>query len=244
MRRYLFILLCFTIIACNNAGHAPATSTIDSAVVTTATVTTTATSSSPDCPLTAEAATRIAKALSLQELEQMSDKEARNWKPAAGECFGLCDQMFDTEYDSHCIIGIHRFAEYMGAHPSSGNWWFYFSKTTGKQIMFNDMFVTDKRKAVTDIIARQVAHILKQGRRDVDPEDYDTYDYGAENGAGHIAHCLNLFSITDTAIVFHIQFEFPHVVQALEPSGNVAIPIAELKPCINPSGPLAFMLTE
>jgi hypothetical protein len=62
--------------------------------------------------------------------------------------------------------------------------------------------------------------------------------------ANHRFQTKNLedFTLNSTGAIFRYNFEFPHVVKALEPSGAYLIPYAQLARYIRQDGVLAFHL--
>jgi hypothetical protein len=53
---------------------------------------------------------------------------------------------------------------------------------------------------------------------------------------------LDDFTIGDSGITFHYDFNFAHVVKAMEPSGRYFVGWRELKPYIDKQGPLGVFL--
>jgi len=60
--------------------------------------------------------------------------------------------------------------------------------------------------------------------------------FGVEN--------LDTFRLDDKGVTFVYDFEFPHVSEALEPAGEYFLSYEELRPYINPEGPLARLITS
>lgn len=240
MRRNLFILFCFTILACNNTPKTPAAPTADLAAATTAA----ATPPQEDCPMTPEVKAIVGKALSLQVLEAMSDKEAAKWKPATGPCEGLCNQSFDTEYDAHCIFGVKRTAEYMGAYPSVQWQWLYFEKHSGKVLKATDIFMPAKMKELVKHCKMAIADTITTARKAVPAEDLDLYNTGIEHMAPLTTQTLDKFSVENDGIVIHYDFEFPHAVLGLQPDGNIRLTPQDMQTFVNPDGPLGYLIKK
>lgn len=243
--RYLLILVLATVFySCNETTKQTSQTVSDSATTRPTTV------PSEACKLTATAAEEIKKALSLQVLEGMTDEEARKWKPCDGTCQGLTDQLFDTLYNDNCILEIKRMAEYMGAYPSTGIRYFNFDKATGKLLTADDIFITDK---IDDLLAdcrETIKMAADDGRKDLQandgsdagPDDVDMYNNCIESAPAFTSEYLDKFSIEKNGITIHYEFEFPHAILAWEPSGDIHLSKAQLKPYLRPDGPLGFML--
>ena len=68
---------------------------------------------------------------------------------------------------------------------------------------------------------------------DVDP-DYDPFLFAVKN--------LDEFAVSDKGVTFLYDARFPHVIRALQPTGEYFFSYAELQPRIKRNGPLGILL--
>lgn len=196
-----------------------------------------------DNPISADATVKIGQSLSLQKLEQMSDDEARNWKPCnEPPCEGLVDQGFDTLYNDHSIICIKRVAEYMGAYPSTGISYYDFDTRTGERITAKDILIASKMQDLVEECNNRIAYAIKDSRLTVASEDTEAFNSGIESRASFTVKNLDEFFMKNDRVIFHYDFDFIHALKALQPNGDIAFTAQQLRPYIKPDGPLAFMI--
>ena len=72
-----------------------------------------------------------------------------------------------------------------------------------------------------------------------DPENKDIAVAQVFENTDFTVESFGDFSVTDSGVMFYYDYGFPHVIQALQPSGEFVLSWAELKPYIRPAGLLA-----
>lgn len=236
MRYPVFILLTACFFSCKG----PANTT--TAANDSTSQTNTKPAATDHCPVSAEAAANIAHALSLQVLEDMTDEEARNWKPSDDMTQGLTSQQFDTVYNDHCLLCIKRTADYMGAYPTTAITYHNFDKRTGKEITAKDVFTKAKMNELLTECNNDIALTIENARKDVLPADREDYYNAMQTRPQFTMESLDKFMIADDGVTFNYDFEFPHARLDLEPTGDISFSIQDIRPFLKPDGPLGFWL--
>lgn len=77
-----------------------------------------------------------------------------------------------------------------------------------------------------------------------DPDEKDVNPAELFEGADITVNELNEFSVDDNGVTFIYDYNFPHVIRALQPDGKFHFTWAELSKFINPNGPFAKFIVE
>ena len=147
-----------------------------------------------------------------------------------------------VKYNKHSILDIWLVMEGVGAYPDGETKYLVFDTRTGNKIDFPDLFsaerMPDLLSKVRSVIKRTESEVKDaevrealEAERETNPEFHPTPD---KIEFKHLD-----FTISDKGVTFLYDYGFPHVAQALEPSGEFFISYAELKPFIRSDGLLA-----
>jgi hypothetical protein len=138
----------------------------------------------------------------------------------------------------------------MGAYPDQMEVYVVADLKTGRRLTAKDLFkaqeelaakVNRMRAAAVEKALQKHRLNLKENPDPMDPmreedlmatmEQAKQSRFGVEN--------LDTFRLEDKGITFVYDFGYPHVNEALEPSGEYFLSYEELRPYVNSEGPLA-----
>lgn len=165
-----------------------------------------------------------AKVLSLNLQEEKGEYQ---WLEAAD---------YNVVYNKNGILSIYLSMEGTAAYPSSVGKTVVVNLKTGNQVKPADIF-TNLAGLAAEIKKSQQAEI-KQAKEDY-KKDSETADFNASeyfDTADFKVENLEGFSVSADGVTFIYDYGFPHVIQALQPSGNYLLTWAELKPYIKKTG--------
>ena len=166
----------------------------------------------------------FAKVLSLNIQEEKGEYQ---WLEAAD---------YDVNYNKNGILSIYLSMEGTAAYPSSVGKTVVVNLKTGNQVKPAEIF-TNLNGLAAEIKKRQQLEI-KQAKEDY-KKDSETADFDASeyfDTADFKIENLEGFSVSADGVTFTYDYGFPHVIQALQPSGNYILTWAELKPFIKRGG--------
>lgn len=121
----------------------------------------------------------------------------------------------------------------VGAYPTSEDNAVLIDLRTGKRLGADDVFAIGKQAALAETLQPQLARAVETIRQDKDAEDL-VGDIAARRVT---VQDLSSFEVLDTGLTFDYRFDFPHVIQALEPE-PFFLTWAELAPFLAKDGPL------
>jgi hypothetical protein len=150
------------------------------------------------------------------------------------ELFWLENALYTVNYNKYNILDVTLMIEGSGAYPSSSLKYLIVNTKTGTRVKPSDVFTNAAglaelgQKALREEITSESAR-LKQEEPDFDPAEYfRDATFTIEN--------LWDFTVSDDGLTFHYDYGFPHVAQALEPTGDFRFSWAELAPFIKKDG--------
>lgn len=172
------------------------------------------------------------------------------WKAEFQDSSWLVEVNHEVTYNRHDLLCLTYWIDGMGAHPSTSKDDLAADLKTGRRLTAKDLFMPASLPELAAKVDRlRVAAVEKaiQEYRAAPESDGMTEEYlmeamepakkmrfGVEN--------LDTFRLDDKGVTFVRSFEFPHVNKALEPSGEFFLSYEELRPYVNPEGPLARVL--
>ena len=143
---------------------------------------------------------------------------------------------FTVDYNKHNMLTVTLSIYGSGAYPSSSNTTVVVNTKTGSKIEARDIFsdlnglAAMIKKAQDKEIAEGI-EVIKQ-----DPDMKETDPKSLFENAQFTAEDIKEFSISDKGVTFMYEYGFPHVIQALQPSGKYFFTWEQLKPFIKPGG--------
>ncbi len=152
----------------------------------------------------------------------------------------LSDADFKVDYNRGHILCVSLFIEGSGAYPSTSTKYVTVNTRTGMAVKPIDVFVrTAGLKAVlTKMRAKEIADTKASIKKDPENKDVDI-DQLFKDSLEYNKIKLDQFTVKSDGVVFHHNYDFPHVVQALQPPGEFLLTWAQLKPYLKSGGLLA-----
>ncbi|MBP8811673.1 MAG: hypothetical protein KBG48_36075 [Kofleriaceae bacterium] len=139
-------------------------------------------------------------------------------------------------YNGDGLLAVIMGHETMGAYPDSYAEHFVFDTTTGARL---DGAAQFRPEATAELVARldgQLQAALTKTRAErPDCVDGDDDPYQGQYTADHLRH---LYLTADRTLVFVYDYDFPHVIQACEPDGELTLPLAEAATYLRADSPL------
>ena len=147
-----------------------------------------------------------------------------------------------VKYNKHNLLDIWLIMEGVGAYPDGTTKYLVFDTRTGNKVDFPDLFMANRmpellgkiravmKRTESEIKDEEMREAL-EAERETNPEFHPRPD--------QIGFKQLDFTISEKGVTFLYDYGYPHVVQALEPSGEFFLSYAELKPFIRPDGLLA-----
>jgi hypothetical protein len=142
---------------------------------------------------------------------------------------------YEVRYNKNNLLDVWLTGEGSAAYPDSHTKYIVLDTRSGKRLAISDVFTASKLplllKQVRNVMRRSEAALDSESRKELDeirelqPEFYPTPEK-------LLLKNLYGFSVSDKGITFIYEYDYAHVVQALEPSGEFFIPYSELKPFI------------
>jgi len=165
-----------------------------------------------------------------------------------GENDWLSDLYYNVNYNRNGILDISLTQEGVGAYPDSQTVNLIVDMKTGKQIKFNDVFKTDQRAKMAQMVDKKLSDEKNKIIRSIDKGAFGDGASDKEANAALREQINNLqftadsfdeFSISDKGVTIFYDAGFPHVIQAAQPDGRYFFTWTQLKPFIKPDGLLA-----
>ncbi len=157
-----------------------------------------------------------------------------------GDYHWLSSMDYEVAYNNRGVLAIDLVMEGVGAYPDGSVKKLVIDLRTGKRVYIEDVFkdidgllvlIEKEQKAE---IKRDREEFLKRGEK----EDAAEFDRQIKS-SGYSVNKLEEFSVSEAGVVFSHNYGFPHIVKALEPSGQYIFSWADLRGHIRPDGLLA-----
>lgn len=154
----------------------------------------------------------------------------------------LEEASYDVIYNKGKILCLSLMIEGSAAYPSSSTKYLVVDTSTGNKASPVDVF-TNRNELLAKLVKMKDVEV-KKAIEDIknDPETKDD-DVSVLFNDAETYHKVKLdeFTVTSKGVTFHHDYGFPHVAQALQPSGEFFLSWAEIKPYIKKGGLLAVM---
>lgn len=160
-----------------------------------------------------------------------------NVKEEQTEIQWLEDADYAVGYNADGILSIELFMEGSGAYPSSSTKYVVVDIKNGTRAKPSGAFVNlpGLLSMVRNAKEKEVAEAIVELKKDKENGAEDPESLFKDSDKYHKIS-LNEFSVDENGVVFHHEYGFPHVIQALQPSGTFFFTWAQLKPYIKPGG--------
>ena len=165
---------------------------------------------------------------------------------------GFVGAGYEVLYNAHNLLSVELTAEYLGAYPSSGTRHATFDLRTGRQLTLAQLVadtVALRRRWRREINAAVAEHLGSFATAYPEADAELRADIMArmawDSTRQQVVFApneprLNDFALSPTGLTLYHSYDFPHVIQALEPVTDYAFPYAQLKAWLRPTGPLGF----
>ena len=154
-----------------------------------------------------------------------------NLKEEINDIQWLEEASYTVNYNKKNILDITLSSEGSGAYPSTYNKTVVVDLKTGNKVKPIDVFtnlsglVANCQKLQQTEIKKAIVDIKKENPDEENPADlFKESNFTVKN--------LDEFSVNDKGVTFIYNYDFPHVIQALQPDGQYFFTWAQLKPFI------------
>lgn len=149
-----------------------------------------------------------------------------------------------VKYNKHNLLDILLIMEGVGAYPDGSIKYLVFDIRSGKKLELRDLFETRRLDDLRDLIRSKMRSQEASLEGEIKEELSIRRESELTSESQPLPNKLELkdlegFSISDRGVTFLFDYGYPHVSQALEPSGEFFISYAQLKPFIRTDGLLA-----
>lgn len=154
--------------------------------------------------------------------------------------FWLSEVDYTINYNKNYLVDAAFNRNGCGAYPDGETKHVLVDLKTGKQVKANDAFnaasIPQLRKLLKAKMEKEVQDTFKEFEKS--PEELTDVKERLKGPYVPSQKLLDNFTVSDKGLMFAQDWEFPHVIQALQPDGQYFFTFAELKPLINVNGPL------
>jgi len=157
---------------------------------------------------------------------------------------GIVSIGFDVNYNKHSLLDVNFWMETMGAYPSTVVVHRIIDLKTGEPLKIAEAFdESTLNKLLAKVIELKEVE-EKEAIKNLEPEEDKEDILDRLQRAKYDLKDLKNFEVSNKGVTFLYDYEFPHVIRALQPSGRYFISFEELEPFINPNGPLGIFLKK
>jgi len=144
---------------------------------------------------------------------------------------------YEVGYNKNGALSITLSMEGSGAYPSGTTKHVVVDLRSGVRVRPADVFsnLSGLLAMVRKAKDREVAQAIVEIKKDPETKDIDPADQFKESSKYNPLK-LDEFSVADDGVTFHYDYGFPHVIQALQPSGEFMFTWKQLKPYIKAGG--------
>lgn len=152
---------------------------------------------------------------------------------------------YEVTYNAHDLLSLEWVVAGMGAYPDEMDAYTVLDLKTGRRLTAKDLFKSHEKLAakLDRMRTAAVEKSFQENRAYLKDNDMTEEDLvltmGPARESRFTVENLDTFRLEDKGVTFVYDFGFPHVSQALEPSGEYFLSWKELRPYVNPQGPLA-----
>lgn len=182
---------------------------------------------------------KIQKLLSTKNVLKQSPEEMI--ATIRGGDLWLEDVNYTINYNKNGLVDADFAINGCGAYPDGSISHILIDLKTASAVTAKNAFITSSLPKLKSLIKAkmqsEVSSTLKEFEKS--PEELESLkEQFAEKPVAVSDDVINNFSVSDKGLTFTHDWNFPHVVQALEPDGKYFFSFADLKPFILTTGPL------
>lgn len=183
-------------------------------------------------------------AAGVKEATDLSPEEwVGEWNEEGG--VWLTDIDYEATYNDHDLLSLVYVITGLGAYPDHMEVYIVLDMKTGRRITAKDVFRSQEELAakVERLRAAAVEKAIQENQRYLKEDDMTEEVLASimepAVQSRFTAENLDRFRLDEKGVTFVYDFGFPHVSEALEPSGEYFLGWNELRPFVKPEGPLA-----
>jgi hypothetical protein len=180
---------------------------------------------------------KVQTAISLKSVMGQSLDELR---AEFQDTWWLSEIDYTVNYNQNALLDLTFTISGVGAYPSAYDKHRLVSLKTGKLLKESDVFKRQSFGTIAVMVDKAMQAEMKAAIAKGNQDGADIRDQ-LSNRRFQIRN-LNSFSISDKGITFLYNFDFPHVILALQPSGRYFFSYDQLKAYIKPDGALGVLL--
>lgn len=167
----------------------------------------------------------------VEEVQNLLDGTVRDWLQV--ECI-LSFLDYSVNYNNHGILDVTFRMSTFGVYPSLSVRHALLDLKTRTLLNAENVYRKERWPEFTREVSSRVKAAVQRAPV-VPPGDYDnpsTPEFGA----------LSEFIVTDKGLVFLFDYTLPHAMEAASPDSEILMNRQQLKPFLNPNGPLGWLL--
>ncbi len=149
---------------------------------------------------------------------------------------------YEVGYNKNGILAVEMSIEGAGAYPSGSTKYVVVNTSNGMRVKTTDVFANTPAllKVVNAVREKDIQKARAELKKDKEA-DMQGFDYAIKESKQYHPVQLDQFSVSDKGITFHHDYDFAHVIQALQPDGEFYFSWAKLKPYIKIGSLLAHV---
>jgi hypothetical protein len=185
-------------------------------------------------------------------LKAGTETSLEEWRAEFQDSWWLVEIDYEVTYNRHGILCLTYRIDGMGAYPNTSTADLAADLQTGRRLTAKDLFKpaaleelaakVDRLRSAAVEKATQENRAYLEGNQMTEEDLMGTMDQAVKSRFG--VENLDRFRLDDKGVTFVYDFEFPHVNEAFEPSGEFFVSYEELRPYINPEGPLTRLVVS
>jgi hypothetical protein len=186
---------------------------------------------------------KVQKAISLKRVFGQSIEELR--KEFQTESSWLSEIYYKVNHNRNFLLDITFTKSGVGAYPSAFDERVVVDLKTGNVLKVSDLFKRESMGALAALVNKLMQEEIRQKEAEIkrtqSSEDVEFLLSQLKQNRFQTKD-LNQFSVSDRGITFFYDYGFPHVIKALEPSGQFFFTYDQLKPFIRSEGALSLVM--
>lgn len=150
---------------------------------------------------------------------------------------GLQSVNFTVDGNVRNVLSLTINQEYLGAYIDFSSSYHNFNSNTGAPVGITDILTSSSLPTIASVLDKELQSRIAELKTELAAEIASGEVEASTWDDLHVtAESLEAFSATSDGITFHYDPGFPHVIQALEPSGEFEVSIDALDAAISPTG--------
>lgn len=184
-------------------------------------------------------------------VKEATGSSPAEWKAEFQGGNGWLDEIdYEVKYHRDDLLSLTYWISGTGAYPSGQSAEVNVDLRTGRLLSAKDLFragsLAELAAKVDAMRAAAVEKAVQEHRAQLKEYEMTEEDLAATMEPAKQSRFgvddLNRFRLDEKGVTFVYDFDFPHVTEALEPEGEYFLSYEELRPYVDPGGPLSRMV--